>query len=310
MALRVVFMGTPDFSVPTLAEIVGQGHDVVAVYTRAPAPAGRGMELRKSPVHLAAERFGIPVRSPKNFRDAADVEVLSALAPDLIVVVAYGVILPQSVLDLPPLGCVNVHASLLPRWRGAAPIQRAIMAGDKETGVAIMQMEAGLDTGPVGLVEKIAITADMNAGELHDRLARAGADALGRALAALSRGTLAFTPQPEDGITYAKKITNDEARIDWSQSAQHVHDHVRGLSPFPGAFCMIAGAKGSERMKILRTARETGSGAPGTVLDDRLLIACGDGAVRLVEVQRAGSKPMKADDLLHGFAVPAGTLLS
>jgi methionyl-tRNA formyltransferase len=310
MALRVVFMGTPDFSVPTLAEIVGHGHEVAAVYSRAPAPAGRGMELRKSPVHVAAERFGIDVRTPKNFRDPADVEALAALAPDLIVVVAYGVILPQSVLDIPPFGCVNVHASVLPRWRGAAPIQRAIMAGDAETGVAIMKMEAGLDTGPVGLVEKIAITPNMNAGELHDRLARVGADALGRALAALSRGTLAFTPQPEEGVTYAKKITNDDARINWSQSAQAVHDHVRGLSPFPGAFCMIDGAKGPERMKVLRTERADGQGMPGITLDDRLLIACGDGAVRLLEVQRAGSKPMKADDLLRGFAVAKGTVLS
>jgi methionyl-tRNA formyltransferase len=310
MALRVVFMGTPDFSVPTLAEIVGQGHEVAAVYARAPAPAGRGMELRKSPVHVAAERFGIEVRTPKNFRDPADVEALAELAPDLIVVVAYGVILPQSVLDIPSLGCVNVHASLLPRWRGAAPIQRAIMAGDAETGVAIMKMEAGLDTGPVGLVEKVAITSEMTAGELHDRLSRAGADALGRALAALSRGTLAFTPQHEEGVTYAKKIANDEARIDWTQSAQAVHDHVRGLSPFPGAFCMIDGAKGPERIKVLRTTRSDEQGAPGIALDDRLLIACGDGAVRLLEVQRAGSKPMKSDDLLRGFAVAKGTVLS
>lgn len=308
--MRIVFMGTPDFSVPTLAEIVGQGHEVVCVYTRAPAPAGRGMDLRKSPVHVAAERFGIEVRTPKNFRDEADRVALAALAPDLIVVVAYGVILPQAVLDIPPLGCVNVHASILPRWRGAAPIQRAIMAGDKETGVAIMQMEAGLDTGPVGMVERVAITPDMNAGELHDRLARVGADALGRALAALSRGTLAFTPQPEDGVTYAKKITNEDARIDWAQSAQAVHDHVRGLSPFPGAFCMFDGPKGAERMKVLRTAREAGSGGPGTALDDRLLIACGEGAVRLLDVQRAGSKPMKAEDLLRGFAIPKGTKFS
>lgn len=308
--MRIVFMGTPDFSVPTLAEIVGQGHEVVAVYTRAPAPAGRGMDLRKSPVHIAAERFGIEVRTPKNFRDDADRVALAALAPDLIVVVAYGVILPQAVLDIPSLGCVNVHASILPRWRGAAPIQRAIMAGDKETGVAIMQMEAGLDTGPVGMVERVAITPDMNAGELHDRLARVGADALGRALAALSRGTLAFTPQPDEGVTYAKKITNEDARIDWAQSAQAVHDHVRGLSPFPGAFCMFDGPKGPERMKVLRTAREAGSGVPGTAIDDRLLIACGEGAVRLLDVQRAGSKPMKAEDLLRGFALPTGAKFS
>lgn len=308
--MRVVFMGTPDFSVPTLAEIVGQGHEIVAVYTRAPAPAGRGMDLRKSPVHTAAERFGIEVRTPRNFRDEADRVALAALAPDLIVVVAYGVILPQSVLDIPPLGCVNVHASILPRWRGAAPIQRPIMAGDKETGVAIMKMEAGLDTGPVGMVERVAITPEMNAGELHDRLARVGADALGRALAALSRGTLAFTPQSEEGVTYAKKITNEDARIDWTQSAQAVHDHVRGLSPFPGAFCMIEGAKGPERMKVLRTMREAGAGIPGVTLDDRLLIACGEGAVRLLDVQRSGSKPMKAEDMLRGFPISKGATLS
>jgi methionyl-tRNA formyltransferase len=184
------------------------------------------------------------------------------------------------------------------------------MAGDAETGVAIMKMEAGLDTGPVGLVEKVAITSEMTAGELHDRLSRAGADALGRALAALSRGTLAFTPQHEEGVTYAKKIANDEAHIDWTQSAQAVHDHVRGLSPFPGAFCMIDRAKGPERIKVLRTTRSDEQGAPGIALDDRLLIACGDGAVRLLEVQRAGSKPMKSDDLLRGFAVAKGTVLS
>ena len=309
MALRIVFMGTPDFAVPTLAEIVGQGHDVVCVYTRAPAPAGRGMELRPSPVHQAATRFGFPVRTPKNFRDADDREALAALAPDLIVVVAYGVILPQAVLDIPPLGCVNVHASLLPRWRGAAPLQRAIMAGDAETGIAIMKMEAGLDTGPVGMMEKIAITPDMTTGELHDLLSRMGADALGRALAALSRGTLHFTPQPDEGITYAHKINNEEARIDWTRSAQDIHNHVRGLSPFPGAFCVMEGPKGPERLKVLRTAREAGQGEPGLALDDHLLIACGEGAVRLLDVQRAGSKPMKAEDLLRGFAVPRGTKL-
>ena len=309
MTLRIVFMGTPDFAVPTLAEIVGQGHDVIAVYTRAPAPAGRGMDVRPSPVHQAATRFGLLVRTPKNFRDAVDREALAALAPDLIVVVAYGVILPQAVLDIPPLGCINVHASLLPRWRGAAPLQRAIMAGDTETGIAIMKMEAGLDTGPVGMIEKIAITPDMTGGELHDRLARIGADALGRALAALSRGTLHFTPQPDEGITYAHKINNEEARIDWTRPAHDIHNHVRGLSPFPGAFCVMEGPKGPERFKVLRTACEAGQGQPGRALDDHLLIACGEGAVRLLDVQRAGSKPMKAGDLLRGFAVPRGTLL-
>ena len=309
MALRIVFMGTPDFAVPVLAEIVGQGHEVVGVYTRAPAQAGRGMEMRPSPVHQAATRFGLPVHTPKNFRAEDECTALAALAPDLIVVVAYGVILPQRILDIPPLGCVNVHASLLPRWRGAAPIQRAIMAGDTETGIAIMKMEAGLDTGPVGMIEKVTITPDMNAGELHDLLSRRGADALGRSLAALSRGMLAFTPQPDEGITYAHKINNEEARMDWTLPAQSLHNHVRGLSPFPGAFCMMDGAKGPERLKILRTTMATGAGQPGEVLNQHGLIACGEGALRLLEVQKSGAKPMKIDEFLRGFALPPGTLL-
>jgi methionyl-tRNA formyltransferase len=307
MSLRVVFMGTPDFAVPVLTGIIGHGHEVVAVYTREPAPAGRGMDLRKSPVHATAERFGIPVLTPKTLRTEEAAETFRSHAADVAVVVAYGMILPKPILDAPELGCLNLHASLLPRWRGAAPIQRAIMAGDAESGVAVMRMEEGLDTGPVGMVEKVAIGRDMTAGELHDRLAAIGADLMVRALAALSRGGLAFTPQPEEGVTYAKKITNDDARIDWSAGAASVHDLVRGLSPFPGAFTTVDCGKGPERLKVLRTVRTDPAGAAGTALDDTLTVACGSGSVRLVEVQRAGSRPMRAEDFLRGTRIPAGT---
>ncbi len=308
--MRIVFMGTPDFAVPTLSEIVGHGHDVVAVYSRAPAKAGRGLELKPSPVHRAAERFGIPVLTPATLRNDEAAETFRSHEADVAVVVAYGMILPQSILDVPELGCLNLHASLLPRWRGAAPIQRAIMAGDAETGVAVMRMEKGLDTGPVGMVERVAIGADMTAGELHDRLSLLGADLMVRALAALSRGGLAFTPQPEEGVTYAAKITNEEARIDWSKPARSVHDLVRGLSPFPGAFAEADFGKGPERIKVLRSVLTAGRGEPGTVLDDALTVACSDGAVRLLSVQRAGSKAMSATDFLRGVAVAPGTRLS
>ena len=307
MSLRVVFMGTPDFAVPVLTGIIGHGHEVVAVYTREPAPAGRGMDLRKSPVHATAERFGIPVLTPKTLRTEEAAQTFRSHGADVAVVVAYGMILPKSILDAPELGCLNLHASLLPRWRGAAPIQRAIMAGDAETGVAVMRMEEGLDTGPVGMVEKVAITPDMTAGELHDRLAAIGADLMVRALAALSRGGLAFTPQPEEGATYAKKITNDDARIDWSAEAASVHDLVRGLSPFPGAFTTVDCGKGPERLKVLRTVRTDPAGVAGTALDDTFTVACGSGSIRLVEVQRAGSRPMRAEDFLRGTRIPAGT---
>ncbi len=235
MSLRVVFMGTPDFAVPTLSEIVGQGHEVVACYTRAPAAAGRGMELKPSPVHRLADGFGIPVHTPKTLRTEEAAEAFRAHEADVAVVVAYGMILPKSVLDAPALGCLNLHASLLPRWRGAAPIQRAVMAGDQESGVAVMRMEEGLDTGPVAMAERVAIPPDMSAGELHDRLMGLGADLMVRALAALSRGALGFTPQPEEGVTYAKKITNEEARLDLSGDARALHDRARGLSPWRSA---------------------------------------------------------------------------
>jgi methionyl-tRNA formyltransferase len=315
MSLRIVFMGTPDFAVPTLAEIVGQGHEVVAVYTRAPAKRGRGLAEQPSPVQAMAERFGFPVFTPATLRDPQAIETFRSLGADAAVVVAYGMILPQEVLDAPALGCLNLHASLLPRWRGAAPIQRAVMAGDRETGVAVMKMEAGLDTGPVAMLERVAIGPDETSGELHDRLSRLGADLMARALAALSRGALGFVPQAEEGVAYARKITNEEARIDWAWPARQVHDHVRGLSPFPGAFVLAdlgkgPERKGPERLKILRTALAEGAGAPGTLLDDHLTVACGEGAVRLLQVQRAGKGVVPAADFLNGTHLRKGMLLA
>ncbi|HEY8384410.1 MAG TPA: methionyl-tRNA formyltransferase [Microvirga sp.] len=310
MSLRVVFMGTPDFAVPTLAEIVGQGHEVAAVYTRAPAAAGRGMELKPSPVHRMADRFGLPVLTPKTLRTEEAADAFRAHGADVAVVVAYGMILPKAILDVPEFGCLNLHASLLPRWRGAAPIQRAVMAGDRETGIAVMRMEEGLDTGPVAMVERVAITPDMNAGELHDRLMGLGADLMVRALAALSRGGLGFTPQPEEGVTYAKKITNEDGRIDWTRPAAAIHDQVRGLSPFPGAFFTADFGKGSERVKVLRTASAEGAGAPGTLLDAGGTVACGEGALRLLQVQPAGKQPMGADEFLRGRRMGAGGRLA
>ncbi|MBB3809983.1 methionyl-tRNA formyltransferase [Pseudochelatococcus contaminans] len=294
---------------PTLAEIVGQGHEVVAVYTRAPARRGRGLAEQPSPVHAMADRFGFPVFTPATLRDAEAAETFRSLSADVAVVVAYGMILPQDILDAPELGAINLHASLLPRWRGAAPIQRAIMAGDTETGVAVMKMEAGLDTGPVGMLECVAIGADETSGELHDRLSRLGADLLARALAALSRGALAFTPQAAEGVTYASKITNEEAQVDFSWPAQQVHNHVRGLSPFPGAFVLTDLGKGEERVKILRTARVDGNGEPGTLLDDQLTVACGEGAVRLLQLQRAGKAAVTAADFLNGVRLEKGVRL-
>ncbi len=306
MSLRVIFMGTPDFAVPTLTEIVGQGHEVVSCYTRAPAQAGRGLELRPSPVHRAAERFGIPVFTPKTLKTQEAAETIASHQADVAVVVAYGMILPQAILDLPELGCLNLHASLLPRWRGAAPIQRAIMAGDAETGVCVMKMEAGLDTGPVGMVETVAIERDMNAGELHDRLASLGADLMVRALAALGRGGLRFTEQAEDGVTYAAKIANAEAKVNWARPARQVHDLVRGLSPFPGAFAEVDLGRGPERLKILRTALAGGAAVPGTLLDGEGTVACAEGAVKLLQVQRAGKAPMSGAEFLRGARLEPG----
>jgi len=298
--MRIIFMGTPDFSVPVLTEIIGGGHEVVAVYTRAPKPAGRGMEMKLSPVHALAERFGIPVHTPKSLRTPEAAELFRSHDADVAVVVAYGLILPQEILEAPRECCLNLHASLLPRWRGAAPIQRVIIAGDGETGVMVMKMDVGLDTGPVAMVERVSIGADMTAGELHDKLSPLGADLMVRALAALSRGGLVFQPQAEEGVTYAHKIEKAEARIDWTAPAKAVHDHIRGLSPFPGAFFEGDFGRGPERIKVLRTQPCEGAGAPGALLGDELTVACGAGALRLIEIQRAGKAPMQPPEFLRG----------
>jgi len=298
--MRVVFMGTPEFSVPTLTEIVAAGHEVLAVYTRAPKPAGRGQAERKSPVHEAAENFGIPVFTPRSLKGEAEQAQFASLGAEVAVVVAYGLLLPGLILDAPEHGCLNLHGSLLPRWRGAAPIQRAILAGDRETGLVVMRMDEGLDTGAMGPTEIVAIGPDMTAGELHDRMMRLGADLMGRALAALERGSLDFTPQPEDGATYAAKIDKAEARIDFSRPAGEVHNLIRGLSPFPGAwFTLDLGGK-PVRIKALRASLAEGDGAPGTLLGADLTIACGGGAVRLTQVQREGKGAMDAATFLRG----------
>jgi methionyl-tRNA formyltransferase len=309
MTLRIVFMGTPDFSVPTLAEILGAGHEVVAAYTQPSRPAGRGMAERISPLARFAASAGIAVKSPKSLKSEAEQQALAALHADAAVVVAYGLLLPGPVLDAPRLGCFNLHASALPRWRGAAPIQRAIMAGDAETAVMVMRMAAGLDTGPVCLTDPVAIGPDMTAGELHDELARRGASLMVRALAALERGLLQCTPQPAEGATYARKIDKAEARIDFAKPAREVHNRIRGLSPLPGAWFEAGAVGASERIKVLRAAPAEGEGRPGEVLDDALTVACGVGAVRLIELQRAGKKLMRAEEFLRGFPLPRGTTL-
>jgi methionyl-tRNA formyltransferase len=306
LALRLVFMGTPDFAVPALLELVGSGHDVAAVYTRAPRPAGRGMALSPSPVAREAGRFGLPVVTPKTLRDAGAAAAMRTHGADAAVVVAYGLILPRPILEAVPLGCFNLHASLLPRWRGAAPIHRAIMAGDKETGVMVMRMDEGLDTGPIAMAERVAIGPDVTTGDLHDELARLGAKLMLVALGALERGSLTVTPQAAEGATYADKIDKSETRIDWTQPWNKVHDHCRGLSPFPGAWFELAGLG---RVKVLRTTKGDGLGEPGRVLDEHLTVACGNGALRIAELQRAGGKPMDADEFLRGTPVAPGSTL-
>jgi methionyl-tRNA formyltransferase len=308
LPLRLVFMGTPDFAVPTLAELAGVGHDIAAVYTRAPKPAGRrGLETTPSPIAREAERLKLPVLTPKTLKDANAAEAMRAHGAVAAVVVAFGLILPKAILDAFPLGCFNLHASLLPRWRGAAPIHRAVMAGDKETGVMVMKMEEGLDTGPIAMMERVAIAPDVTTGELHDRLARLGADLMLRAIGALERGGLQLTAQSESGVTYASKIDKNETRIDWTRPWNEVHDHCRGLSPFPGAWCEMPGAG---RVKILHTTKGDGSGQPGRVLDGKLTVACGSGAMRIVELQRAGGKPMAADEFLRGTPIAPPSVLS
>jgi methionyl-tRNA formyltransferase len=306
MPLRLIFLGTPDFAVPTLLELAARGHEIAAVYTRAAKPAGRGMELQPSPVEREARRLTLAVATPPTLKSAEAQAAFRAHSADAAVVVAYGLILPKAILEAPRLGCFNVHASLLPRWRGAAPINRAIMAGDPESGVTIMQMDEGLDTGAMAMAERVPIQPDMTAGDLHDALARLGADLMLRAIAAAERGSLSLTPQPAAGVTTAAKIGKDETRIDWTKPWRDVHNHIRGLSPFPGAWFEIGGV----RVKALRSTRGEGGGAPGTALDDHLTIAGGDGAVRLTQVQRAGRQPMQAEEFLRGTKVEPGARLA
>lgn len=309
--MRLVFMGTPDFAVPTLARLAADGHAIAAVYTRAPARAGRGMALKPSPVQGLAENLGVPVLNPASLKGADALATFRAHGCDAAVVVAYGMLLPQAILDVPRHGCLNLHGSLLPRWRGAAPIQRAVMAGDAQSGVGVMRMEAGLDTGPVALEARIPLLPGMTAGDLHDALMPVGADLMAQAVAGLGTGGLAFTPQAREGVVYASKITNDEARIDWARPAAEVANHVNGLSPVPGAFFEADLGKGPERVKVLRAWAGAGSGAPGTVLDAGATIACGTGAVRLAEIRRAGrGVTASGAEFLRGARLGAGTRLA
>ena len=311
MPLRLIFMGTPDFAVPTLLELAAHGHEIVAVYTRAPKPGGRrGLQLQPTPVEQEARRLGIPVLTPTTLKTSEALAEFRSHNADAAVVVAYGMILPQAILDAPRYGCFNLHASLLPRWRGAAPINRAIMAGDAESGVMVMKMDVGLDTGDVAMAERLAITDAMTAADLHDALAPLGADLMVRAMAGLERGGLTLTRQSEDGVTYAAKIEKAEARIDWKPPARAVLRHIHGLSPFPGAWCEIAGDGEPARLKILRCEPAKGSGTPGEVLDEHLTIACGDGAIRILELQRDGKARMKTADFLRGTPLKAGARFS
>ena len=298
-------MGTPDFAVPTLRGLLDAGHDLAAVYTQPPRPAGRGLDLRKSPVQSLAEERGVAVLTPVSLKDHSEQARFAALRAEVAVVVAYGLLLPTPVISAPRHGCLNLHASLLPRWRGAAPIQRAILAGDNESGVGIMRIGEGLDTGPVCLEQRLSIGADETAGELHDRMAEEGAQLMVEALASLEIGALTCREQ-EGAPSYAKKIVPAETRIDWSQSARVVHNLIRGLSPHPGAWFELKVGGKSERVRALRSTRIEGKGEPGTAIDDRLTIACGTGAVRLLELQRAGKRPMDAADFLRGLPLRQG----
>jgi methionyl-tRNA formyltransferase len=300
MSLRLIFMGTPEFAVPTLLDLVAHGHQIAAVYTRAAKPAGRGMKLQLSPVEEEARRLGLAVLTPQTLKTPEALEQFRAYQADAAVVVAYGMILPQAILDAPRLGCFNLHASLLPRWRGAAPINRAIMAGDNATGVMVMKMDAGLDTGDVAIAERTTVSDTMTAADLHDALAPLGADLMVRALAALERGMLQLVPQGKEGVTYANKIDKAETRIDWNKQAREVLRHVHGLSPFPGAWCEMPLEGAPVRVKILRCQTVDGTGAPGELLGDDLTVACKEGALRILELQRAGKQPMKADEFLRG----------
>lgn len=304
--LRVAFLGTPDFAVASLEALAEAGHEIVCVYSQPPRPAGRGHRERPSPVHRFADERSWPVRTPLTLRDPDEQEAFGRLNLDVAVVVAYGLILPRAILEASRLGCINVHASLLPRWRGAAPIQRALLAGDRETGVTIMQMDEGLDTGPTLLRRAVAIEKEDTAQTLHDRLAALGAEALVEALGALSRGALQPQPQEDSGATYAEKIRKEEGRLDWRLPARQLERQVRAFTPWPGAWFELEG----ERFKVLGAEVAEGEGAPGQVLDDELTIACGEGALRLTRLQRAGKAPMEAEALLRGFAIPPGIRLS
>jgi methionyl-tRNA formyltransferase len=304
VTLRLAFLGTPDFAVPVLAELVAQGHEIARVYSQPARPRGRGLAAEPGPVHRFAMASGMDVRTPLSLKDEAEQADFAALDLDAAIVVAYGLLLPAPILAAPRLGCFNLHASLLPRWRGAAPIQRAVMAGDAQTGVMVMKMEAGLDTGPVLMAERVAI-ARKTSGDLANELSRLGADLMVRALAAIERGSIEATPQADVGVTYAKKISKDEARIDWTKSAGEIDCHIRALAPTPGAFTQAKG----ERLKILYAEPRQGKGAPGEVVGDDLTVACGAGALRILKVQRAGKGVMEAGELLRGFALPIGTKL-
>lgn len=306
--MRLAFMGTPEFAVPSLAELIASGHEIVAVYSQPPRPKGRGQKLTPSPVHAFAETMGLPVFTPESLKAQDAIDTFQSLDLDAACVVAYGQILKPAVLEAPRLGCFNLHGSLLPRWRGAAPIQRAIMAGDAQTGVQIMQMSEGLDEGPILLSEVMDIRADDTAASLSERMAHVGAGLWPRALAAIERGGVAPVEQVGEP-TYAKKITPAEARIDWTRPATEVDARIRGLSPFPGAWFEAPSDQGPVRIKALLSALAEGSGAPGAVMDDALMVACGEGAVRLLRVQREGKAAQATDEMLRGFALPAGTVL-
>lgn len=311
MALKIVFMGTPEFAAATLAALVKAGHQVVAVYSQPPRPGGRrGLELQKSPVHQKAEALGLPVHTPLNFKADEERQAFAAHGADVAVVVAYGLLLPEAVLNAPRLGCYNGHASLLPRWRGAAPIQRAIMAGDHETGVMVMKMDKGLDTGPVALTVRVPISGEMTAGMLHDSLMQAGADLMVEAMALLEAGDLPLVPQADEGVLYAAKIDKAEAHLDFNRPATKVHDHIRGLSPFPGTWFEIGDHGRTERIKVLSAEKGEVKGAPGTFIDDQGTIACADGAIRFLRLQKAGGKPLDIADFLRGTPLSRGLKVS
>ncbi len=299
-------MGTPDFAVPALKALVAAGHQILCVYSQPPRPSGRGHHVHLSPVHALAQSLGIQVRTPVSLKGQDEQDAFAALNADAAVVVAYGLILPKAVIDAPRLGTLNIHASLLPRWRGAAPIQRAILAGDAETGVTIMRVEPKLDAGPMLDKQVVPITSDTTAAALHDQLSDLGAAMIAPVLERLNAGALAESIQPEDGITYAAKLDKDEGRLDWTQSAQDLHRKIRALNPWPGVWCELGG----ERFKILEACAIDGSGSPGLVVDTPLVVACGVGALALTKVQRAGKAPMLADELVRGFALPVGSRFS